>query len=289
MGIERKRLTAAIVKTDNGESATGGFDAILSTPDTDRDGESIDVKSWGALPETIPVNMDHDMTTDGLIGTGTPRIEDGVVKLSVEFTDEPEAQRIRRLVNKGHIKATSVEFLRRTNTDTKGVKTTTREMIGAAVTNYPANPNAVILSSKAGARHSSADMKHIQGVHDSASALGAACSLDKSVYVSVDDSEEEVYVPPRRGYVEDVVVEGVRYILTYCIYSDGTIYPGELIADNTTETETPDDAATEKDAADSVTAPAVTDSAAETVDAKELFEFNARAALAIADAVQDKD
>lgn len=158
MTIERKRLTASIVTKDTGGD-TGSFEAILSTPDIDRDGESIDVKSWGTLPETIPVNTDHNMSMAGLIGTGIPRIEDGVVKLSVTFASTPEAQKARTLVNEGHIKATSVEFLRKTETDTKGVKTTSREMIGAALTSYPANPNAVVLSSKSATDSKSADIE----------------------------------------------------------------------------------------------------------------------------------
>lgn len=147
MTIERKWLTASIATKDTGGD-TGGFEAVLSTPDVDRDGESIDIKSWGELPPSVPVNLDHEMNISGLVGTGIPRFEDGVVKLSVTFASTPEAQKARTLVNEGHIKATSVEFLRKTETDTKGVKTTSREMIGAALTNYPANIKAVVLSSK---------------------------------------------------------------------------------------------------------------------------------------------
>src|ERR1700755_850106 len=112
MDIETKWLSAAIEVKDTGGD-TGGFEAILSTPDVDRDGEAIDIKSWGELPESIPVNVAHDMSVDGLIGTGVPRIEDGVVKLSVTFASTPEAQKVRTLVQEKHVRATSVEFLRK--------------------------------------------------------------------------------------------------------------------------------------------------------------------------------
>lgn len=263
MEIESKWLTAKIVETKGASEDTGGFEAILSTPDRDRDGEEIDVKSWGELPESIPVNIDHDMSVLGIVGTGTPRIEDGVVKLSVTFANTDQAQMVRGLVNDGHVKSTSVEFLRRTSTDSKGVKTTSREMIGAALTPYPANPNAVVLSSKAGARNSKRDAEMIQQIHDHALALGA--TPGKSVTV-IADGDTETEPEPTRGTVS-VTISGTQYLMGYTIYSDGSAYGGSLLP-YPDETESADQ--------ESAAPAAVTESADE---AKSLFELEAQAVL----------
>lgn len=255
MEFERKWLTATIESKDTGGD-TGGFEAILSTPETDRDGESIDVKSWGELPASIPVNLDHDTTVNGLIGSGVPRVEDGVVKLSVTFASTPEAQKARTLVNEGHVKSTSVEFLRRSKTDEKGVKTTSREMIGAAVTNYPSNTGAVILSSKAGARNSKNDSQMIQQIHDHALALGAISpSTEKSV-----DPDAEVFSL-------DLTIEGKDYSISYTLNGEGDPVAGSFTRNLT-------DSATKS-------ADSAADEAADTADedAKSLFEFEAEAYL----------
>lgn len=254
MEFERKWLTATIESKDTGGD-TGGFEAILSTPQTDRDGESIDVKSWGQLPATVPVNLDHNTDISGLIGTGIPRVEDGVVKLSVTFASTPEAQKARTLVNEGHVKSTSVEFLRRSKTDEKGVKTTSREMIGAALTNYPANTGAVILSSKAGARNSKNDSQMIQQIHDHALALGAVSPVGKSV-----DPDAEVHFL-------DLTIDGKAYTFSYTLDDEGDPVPGFFMRDLT-------DSATKS-------ADSAADEAADTADedAKSLFEFEAEAYL----------
>lgn len=274
MHTERKRLTASIVTKDTGGD-TGGFEAVLSTPDVDRDGESIDVKSWGTLPESLPVNLDHEMSISGLVGTGVPRIEDGVVKLSVTFASTPEAQKARTLVNEGHIKATSVEFLRKTETDTKGVKTTSREMIGAALTNYPANPKAVVLSSKTGARNSYKDQQMVQQIHDHAIALGAT-PAQKAIVVVVDDDDDvsEGETLMTMGYAP-ITIEGVNYILTYCIdETTGEVEPDDLILDNTSAATLSIDTADNKSADTAASAAVDADSDAES------FLFNARATRA---------
>jgi hypothetical protein len=278
MDIETKWLTAAIEVKDTGGD-TGGFEAILSTPDVDRDGEAIDIKSWGTLPESVPVNVDHNMSVDGLIGTGIPKIEDGVVKLSVTFASTPEAQRVRTLVQEKHIRATSVEFLRKTQTDQKGVKTTSREMIGAAVTNYPANPHAVILAAKAGARNSRSDSERIQAIHDHAVALGATPDATKAVkgirtYEEVD--HPILYV--------DVDIQGSPYILTFWVDSEGDPHPCDIIADATGDsTEVATDNAVDDSAGKAIEPPADESPADEDADAKSLIDMETEALLKLAE------
>lgn len=274
MDIETKWLTAAIEIKDTGGD-TGGFEAVLSTPDIDRDGEAIDVKSWGTLPESIPVNVDHDMTVAGLIGTGIPRLEDGVVKLSVSFASTSEAQRVRTLVQEKHVRATSVEFLRKTSTDQKGVKTTSREMIGAAVTNYPANPNAVILSAKAGARNSKTDAERIQAIHDHAVSLGAT-PASKSVTTYEEVRHDLLYL--------DVVIFGQPYVLTFWVDSEGDPHPCDFVLDATgAPTEVAIDTAADNSAGKAIEPPADESPANEDADAKSLFELETETLLILAE------
>lgn len=274
MDIETKWLTAAIEIKDTGGD-TGGFEAVLSTPDIDRDGEAIDVKSWGTLPESIPVNVDHDMTVAGLIGTGIPRFEDGVVKLSVSFASTSEAQRVRTLVQEKHVRATSVEFLRKTSTDQKGVKTTSREMIGAAVTNYPANPNAVILSAKAGARNSKTDAERIQAIHDHAVSLGAT-PANKSITTYEEVRHDLLYL--------DVVIFGQPYVLTFWVDSEGDPHPCDFVLDATgAPTEVAIDTAADNSAGKAIEPPADESPANEDADAKSLFELETETLLILAE------
>lgn len=272
MDIETKWLSAAIEVKDTG-GETGGFEAILSTPDVDRDGEAIDVKSWGSLPESIPVNVDHDMSVDGLIGTGVPRIEDGVVKLSVTFASTAEAQKVRTLVQEKHVRATSVEFLRKTTTDQKGLKTTSREMIGAAVTNYPANAGARILSAKAGARNSKGDTERIQAIHDHAVALGATTEA-KSIMTYEEVAHELLYI--------DVEIQGQPYILTFWLDSNGDPHPCDFVEDATGDTTEDATAAVDLSAGKAITPPA-DESPADDADAKSLIDLETQALLILAE------
>lgn len=165
------------VGTVNPGSDDGSFEIILSTGTKDRDGEEVKPGEWETpLPEHITMDADHGMTAEKTVGSGKPSIEDGKLIVRGRWAKTPLAENIRSLVNDGHIKTTSVAFLRKTATDQKsGAKVTTRELLNGAFVAVPANTEAVVLSSKAGARNNQSDAKAIQAVHDHAVALGATC------------------------------------------------------------------------------------------------------------------
>ncbi len=174
--IVQKSVTAEITSVDKD---TGTFSAVLSTPDTDREGETIHPNEWKSFPARIPINVDHDMSVSGTIASAVPILNaDGQVTIEGTFASTQKAQEVRTLINEGHVSTMSVEFLRKRTPSTEkgGSPTVTRELIGGAFTPYPINPNAKVLSSKAGARNNASDAKNIQGIHDMAGALGAACS-----------------------------------------------------------------------------------------------------------------
>lgn len=186
MNVERKSAKATITSADDSSEGTGTFDAVLSTGDKDRDGEYVKALEWQQpLPERIPLNSDHRMDdTLSTIGSGTPTIVDGKMHIKGTYASTPEGQKMRTLVNEGHVGSMSVEFLRfsepSTDAEGKAITKVSRELLGGAFTNYPANTQARILASKAGARNNASDAKNIQDIHDASNSLGANCVTDSS-------------------------------------------------------------------------------------------------------------
>lgn len=177
--IVRKSVPAVITNAGTADDPfPGSFEAVLATPDADREGETLKANEWKALPSRIPINADHDMSSDGVVGSAVPTLNaDGTVTIKGTYSSDPDAQRLRTKVNEGHIQAMSVEFMRQRlpSTEKGGLPTVSRELIGGAFTPYPVNSNARVLASKAGARNNASDAKNIQSIHDMASSLGAAC------------------------------------------------------------------------------------------------------------------
>jgi phage head maturation protease len=187
--VIRKAMAQIEPGADDGTSEHGTFRVILSDDTFDRDGESLKSGEWiTPLPEHITFDIDHSMNVAGTVGSGKPSIgTDGKMYVDGTYSSRPLAQEVRGLVNEGHIRTTSVAFLRRK--DAKA-GTTKRELLNGAFVAVPANPNAVILASKAfepdhddadtkaGARNSSADAKRLQQMHDLAVENGAACNCD---------------------------------------------------------------------------------------------------------------
>jgi len=182
MDVALKDALASISPVEDDSAPHGAFDVILSTPARDRDGEEVKSTEWQTpLPDHVTFDVDHGMSVSSTVGSGRPEIQaDGSLRVRGTFASTPLAQQTRALVKEGHIRTTSVAFLRKATTDRKdGTPRVTRELLNGAFVAVPANPEAVILSSKAavkaGARNSAADAKSIQAIHDQAAALGAAC------------------------------------------------------------------------------------------------------------------
>lgn len=155
----------------------GSFEAILSAPTKDRDGETLLPEEWKQpLPEHITVDRDHEMTVAGTIGSAKPWIDEkGNLRISGTFASTPKAQEVRTLMQEGHIRTTSVAFMSE-KTQKDGVTAVTRELLNAGIVAIPSNREALVLSAKglkAGARNSSADQVHLDAIARHAIALGA--------------------------------------------------------------------------------------------------------------------
>lgn len=176
MNVEYK--SASIENTGSDDAFPGTFQVVLSTGTKDRDGEEVKREEWQEpLPEHITFDVDHGMSVEKTVGSGRPYFDDaGRLLVDGTYSSLPKAQEVRTLVKEGHIRSTSVAFARHRST-TKGGKTTvTRELLNGAFVAVPANTEAVVLASKAGARNSATDAKRIQAAHDLLTDLGATCA-----------------------------------------------------------------------------------------------------------------
>jgi len=171
-----KSARASIESDDN-----GGFDMILSNSTRDRDGDVLRPEQWvQPLPATIPINLDHSPHVADIIGSGTPFLDpEGNLRVRGTFASTPQAQHARTLINEGHLRSVSVEFLQH-----RGGR---NELVGGAVVSVPSNPTARIIESKSLDDEferrwgevvkavGGGDAAMIQAVHDASVHLGAAC------------------------------------------------------------------------------------------------------------------
>jgi hypothetical protein len=179
--------TAAKVQpgSDDTDAPNGSFEVILSTSDEDRDGEILDPFALDPLPEHITFDVDHGMSVLTTVGSGVPEYTaDGKqIRVKGTYASTDLAQETRALVNEGHIRTTSIAFLRKSVAKDKASRphVTKGELLNGAFTPIPANTGAVVLSSKAaaalkaGARNSAADAERLQTAHDALVDAGAAC------------------------------------------------------------------------------------------------------------------
>ncbi|MDG3012382.1 hypothetical protein G4X40_19770 [Rhodococcus sp. D2-41] len=195
-----QKALATIEDTDAEAAEHGGFTAVLSTPALDRDGDQLARDEWvEPLPDRITLDMDHEMSVAGTIGSAHPYFDDGGrLMIDATFASTPKAQEVRSLIREGHISTVSVAFM---NDRTKKDGVPRRELLNAGVVAIPSNREAVILESKAaaevlakaGARNSANDSKMIQAIHDAAGHLGAQCATDADADTGEDDGANKAF------------------------------------------------------------------------------------------------
>lgn len=181
MNVTRKDAT--ITNTD--EEFPGSFEVILSSPTEDRDGETLLPEDWKQpLPDHITFDTDHGMSVASTVGSGVPSIDrpTGNLVVSGTYSSLPRAQEARTLVREGHIRTTSVAFMK-SKTTKDGKQRVQRELLNGAFVAIPSNRESLVLSAKsvdekAGRRNSATDLALIQQAHDALAAAGAECMTD---------------------------------------------------------------------------------------------------------------
>lgn len=162
---------------DDVSSAHGSFDVLLSTPALDRDGERLMTAEWKQpLPTHITFDVDHGMSVEKTIGSGTPFINaDGNLQVRGTYASTALAQNTRALVNEGHIRSTSVTFLQHESKSARGDVAVSRELLNGAFVSVPANTEALVLASKTIAAKAASKAASLQSIHDLSVAAGAEC------------------------------------------------------------------------------------------------------------------
>lgn len=162
-----------VLETDN---PNGEFLVTLSAPSLDRDGEIIQAGAFNPLPDHIPFDIDHGLSTATTVGSGRPYYDGDRLMVRGTFSSIPRAQEVRTLVNEGHIRTTSVA-MRAPKKETKDGVTyiTQAELLNGAFVPVPSNRDALVMSSKAGARNAAKDAERLQSIHDMAVENGATC------------------------------------------------------------------------------------------------------------------
>lgn len=128
----------------------GTFEVVLSTPEIDRDGESIAVKAFEPLPDHMSFDHDHGMSVATTVGSGKPRYDGNLLKVAGTWSSIPEAQKVRTLVREGHVRSTSVAFMGAEYETKDGVPTIVKaEILNGAFTPIPSCRGANVISAKA--------------------------------------------------------------------------------------------------------------------------------------------
>jgi HK97 family phage prohead protease len=208
-----KSFAFAEVKSATTDDPNGAFEAILSAPTTDRDNEIVQKGAFGNLPAHITIDVDHGLSMASTIGSGTPYYDGDLLKIKGTFSSIPRAQEARALVTEGHITTMSVAFLpiEKIKGKAAGDPTTITkaELLNAAFVAVPSNRDALVLSSKAGARNSKADAQHIQSMHDSAVSLGADCAGAKAATMPAEPAADPDEDPGKLAAAVDAALDEI--------------------------------------------------------------------------------
>ena len=222
MDVLTKNVEAQVAPVADSTHPSGEFDVILSTDTLDRDGERLYLDEWKMpLPDHITIDSDHDMSVVSTVGSGKPFINDaGQLQVRGTFASTAHGQNVRTLVNEGHIKTVSVAF--RVDRSQKDAKPQ-RELLNAGFVAVPANPDAVVLSSKTAKK----DATQPQAIHDAAVSLGAMCGDYKSAdNVETKALADDELVDPRNIIAGiDAILDQAQQLL---IDVDRTALPPEV-------------------------------------------------------------
>ena len=135
------------VSADIESADSGGFTAIASNGDLDRDNERLQPGCFSPLPKSIPVHLDHEMSAEGVIARARPYYVGNDLMVDATFDAGSKAQEIRRKVNDRILDSMSIVFRGLTWKDIDGVRTCVdAELLAADIVSIPSNSGARILS-----------------------------------------------------------------------------------------------------------------------------------------------
>lgn len=173
------------------DDGSGEFEAILSAPTLDRDGEIIDPGAFEPLPKSIPVHVDHRFETEAVVGRAEPFYDGDMLKVRGKFTSTARGQEVRSLVADGFVDSMSVGFMAAERDQKDGATHVTRaELIEASFVSIPANRDALVLTAKeydAKVGRHSFDVGNLQNAHDATVQLGASCDGKSHNHITINN------------------------------------------------------------------------------------------------------
>lgn len=159
----------ATIKAAPGAAGTGEFEAVMSVPTLDRDGEVVDAKAFEPLPERITIDIDHAMSVEKTVASGVPFYDGDMLKVKGTFASTELGQNVRTLVTEGHIWQMSVAYMNAQYEDEDGVPHLRKgELLNAAIVGIPSNRESVITAAKS-----------LQGITPGRSAKALAGSFEQ--------------------------------------------------------------------------------------------------------------
>lgn len=214
--MEKHFVLAEVKAVKEPTNPNGEWEAILSAPTLDRDGEVIAKGAFDPLPDSIPIHAFHAF--DDPIGRGEPFYEDDVLKARGGFASTLRAQEIKTLVQEGVIANMSVGFMAAEREERDGTPTVTKaELLEASFVSVPSNREAAVLMAKGylekvGARNNATDSERLQAIHDLSVANGAECKSAEGTHktftelpeLKTDDDEESTEEAAAQAAAESV-------------------------------------------------------------------------------------
>lgn len=181
-----KRIALFEVKAlADGNEGNGEFEAVLSVPVVDRDGEVVDARAFEPLPAEIPIHKFHDFTDP--VATAQPYYDGDILKARGTFDPDPDSQRIRSKLGRS-IRYMSVGFMAAERSDVDGVPHITKgELLEASFVSVPSNREAAILAVKG---HQPADALAYGGLLSGIKAIND--KLDALLVTKSPDADPEV-------------------------------------------------------------------------------------------------
>lgn len=134
------------LKTIETSDPNGSFEAVLSTPVLDRDGEIVAAGAFSPLPSTISIYVEHDFLNKELpVGIGQPYYDGNLLKIRGTFGSSTKAQEVRRAVDEGLLHSMSAGFR---STKKRGNTIVDADLIEASFTGVPVNKEALVMNTK---------------------------------------------------------------------------------------------------------------------------------------------
>lgn len=144
--LGQKRIALFEVKALADGDTNGEFEAVLSVPVVDRDGEVIDAKAFEPLPAEIPIHKFHDFSAP--VATARPFYDGDILKAVGTFDPDIDSQSIRSKVGRS-IRYMSVGFMAAKRATVDDVPHITKaELLEASFVSVPSNREAAILAVK---------------------------------------------------------------------------------------------------------------------------------------------